>query len=135
MNKKNTKTLLEKYPKLFIQHTWSIKDSAMPWLFECGDGWFWLIDNLCNCIQSYIDDNKHLKIKQIETTQVKEKFATLRFYVNYSNELIDGMIWLAEHMSAGICESCGSNENVTQNKKGYIQSLCKKCRKQEPTLN
>jgi len=27
--------------------------------FECGDGWYWLLDNLMNTIQSYCKNNKN----------------------------------------------------------------------------
>ena len=123
MNLKNTEYLLEKYPKIFSQHKLPPSKTAMCWLFECGDGWFWLIDNLCNTIQRYINDNKK---KQVEAVQVKEKYGTLRFYTNTSDDLIDGMVWLAEAMSAGICEQCGSTVGVKATT-GWISHLCPEC--------
>ena len=51
------KKLVEKYPKLFINRNKSPQESCMHWGFECGDGWYWLIDKLCESIQSYIDNN------------------------------------------------------------------------------
>ncbi len=92
-----------------------------------GDGWYWLIDQLCECIQSYIDANKK---DQIEATQVKEKFGTLSFYYHGGDEMISGMVWLAENMSGSICETCGSTENITQTK-GWIKTICKKCLEKE----
>ena len=107
--------LFEKYPKLFAD--------KLCWGIECGDGWFWLIDELCDCIQKYIDD---IGIDQVEVVQVKEKFGTLRFYVNSSNRLIDGMIWFAEALSYKTCEVCGSVENI-RHTKGWIRTLCGDC--------
>ena len=121
----------KKYPKIFAQRKLSIKESCMPWGLCCGNGWYWLIDMLCNAIQSYIDNNEHLKIPQVEAVQVKEKFGGLRFYINGGDEEIEGMISLAEYMSYYICESCGSTENVSQNKKGWISTLCPNCRKSQ----
>lgn len=123
MNEINTKYLLEKYPKIFIQHSLSPQKTAMCWLFECGDGWFWLIKHLCAQLQWDIDRNEY---PQIEATQVKEKFGSLRFYVNNSNNEQSAMITLSERLSEFICEDCGSTDNVTQTR-GYIRSLCKKC--------
>ena len=40
--------------------------------------------------------------------QVKEKFGTLRFYTRTANEEQRGMIWMAEAISARICEECGN---------------------------
>jgi hypothetical protein len=124
MKKELQDKLYAKYPKIFVQRKLSIQQSAMPWGFECGDGWYWLIDQLCECIQSYIDNNK---IPQLEATQVKEKFGTLRFYTNISEDNIAGMIWFAEYLSAYICENCGSTEEVSQTTKGWIRTLCATC--------
>ncbi len=123
MNSENTKKLWEKYPKIFVGKDKSIQESLIPFGFECGDGWYWLIDELCNSIQSYIDNNDKI---QVEASQVKEKYGTLSFYIFSGDDLIHGMIWLAESMSANICELCGSTKDVTQTK-GWIQTLCKKC--------
>lgn len=115
--------LYKKYPKLFVQHTESLKTTCMCWGFECGNGWYWLIDQLCDSIQNYIDSNKK---EQTEVVQVKEKFGTLSFYTYNSDDLIQGMIWLAELMSANVCEVCGSTEEVTQSE-GWIKTRCKVC--------
>lgn len=125
MNKENTKKLLEKYPKIFIQHTWLIKDSAMPWLFECGNGWYKIIDLLCELLQWDIDENKHC---QIEATQVKEKYGGLRFYTNGEDEKQHGLICFAEHLSEHTCEQCGSMDNVTQTT-GWVVTMCPPCLK------
>jgi hypothetical protein len=79
--------------------------------------------------------------------QVKEKFGSLRFYyqINRLTEgtesldrdfsTIGGMVWLAEHMSGKICEYCGTTENVTQDKGGWISTLCERCRKEKEFRN
>jgi hypothetical protein len=95
----------------------------MCWGIECGDGWFNLIDNLCDLLQW---DSDHNKYPQIEAVQVKEKFGTLRFYVNGTNLQQEGMISFAEYLSGSICERCGSMEDVSQTN-GWIVTLCKKC--------
>ena len=122
MNPENTKKLYEKYPKIFGQKELSPRESLMCFGFECGDGWYWLIDELCSCIQGYMINLKD----QIEATQVKEKFGTLRFYTNYHDETVGGMIWFAENMSYSICEACGSTKDVTQTQ-GWVKTRCKKC--------
>lgn len=97
----------------------------MCWGLECGDGWYFLIDHLCGLLQWDIDRNKH---EQIEASQVKEKFGTLRFYTNSADEKQYGMICFAEYLSCYICEKCGSMDNVKQTK-GWICSLCPPCMK------
>jgi hypothetical protein len=138
------KKLCEKYPKIFAQRGLPMTETCMCWGFDCGDGWYWLIDNLCHAIQSYVDSrNEMIRIRteiddsalkpglrepklQVEATQVKEKFGALRFYISGGDDTIDGMIDLAEHMSWNICEYCGSTENIIHTK-GWITTLCAEC--------
>jgi len=163
------KKLCEKYPKIFAQRNLPMTETAMCWGLDCGDGWYWLIDNLCHSIQGYVDSrNDGVRIRkkarakitswhkfcyhffhigkknylletetedewQVEATQVKEKFGTLRFYINHGDDHIYGMIWLAEVMSAGICEMCGTTADVVPSTGGWIKYLCPKCREERNT--
>ena len=115
--------LFKKYPKIFRQKSLSMNETCMCWGISTGDGWYWLIDNLCDTIQRYIDANKQ---EQVEAIQVKEKYGGLRFYLNQESDMIHGMVWIAESMSYTICEDCGSTDGVTQTE-GWISTLCKKC--------
>jgi len=128
MQKQLDEKLVKKYPKIFENRYKSPIISCLYFGFECGNGWYWLIDNLCNTIQSYIDNNKHLNIPQVTATQVKEKFGGLRFYIDGGDKHIQGMISLAESMSYNICENCGTTENVTQTK-GWVYTRCENCKK------
>ena len=135
MEKELDEKLVKAYPLIFKDRHVDMKETAMCWGFECGDGWYWLIDNLCNSIQSYIDLNQahNPDITQIVATQVKEKYGSLRFYYNGGDRLIDGMVWLAENLSYKICEDCGSTENVTQTE-GWIYTRCEKCHKEKSRI-
>jgi hypothetical protein len=117
MNIENTKKLLRKYPNLFIQHKLPPTQSSMCWLFECDDGWYNLINDLCSKLSL-----------DVEATQVKEKFGGLRFYINGGNDKDYDLIAQAERDSLKTCEQCGSIKGVKQTK-GYIVSLCPKCMK------
>jgi len=117
--------LYKKYPKIFKQQKLPMTKTCMCWGFECGDGWYWLIDHLCSQLQWDVDRNKR---PQLEAVQVKEKFGTLRFYADGSDDYQEGMIALAEFMSASICEICGSTDKVKQTT-GWITTLCPKCKK------
>jgi hypothetical protein len=131
MKKELDNYLVEKYPKIFVNRYGDMKTTAMCWGFEHGDGWFWLLDQLCDSIQSYIDTNNGWrkddeKIPQVIATQVKEKFGTLNFYFSGGDDYIDGMVRMAENMSANICEFCGSTEDVGATQ-GWISIICKNC--------
>src|SRR3972149_5593071 len=117
--------LFEKYRKIFRQKDLDMKETAMCWGIETRDGWYMLIDKLCRSLQFHIDHNGH---PQIEATQVKEKFGSLRFYTNGEDDFQHGLITFAETMSSHICEKCGSAKDVSQNETGWIQTLCKKCK-------
>ena len=125
MKPKLQEKLYRKYPKLFRQKDLPKTQTCMCWGISTDDGWYWLIDMLCKAIQSYINNNI---FSQVEVAQVKEKFGGLRFYIDKGNDEIYGMIRLAETMSYYICEKCGSTKDISQNKGGWIKTLCQKCR-------
>jgi long-subunit acyl-CoA synthetase (AMP-forming) len=109
--------LVETYPKIL--------EKAGP--IATGDGWYWLIDNLCKQLQNDIKFSRG-KFSQIVASQVKEKFGGLRFYINSGSNEQYAVIHFAESLSYSVCEICGSLENVEQTKGSWISSLCKKCR-------
>lgn len=118
MTERNTKILLEAYPKIF----------PSDFYFECGNGWFWLISNLCEHVQKRIDMNAHLEIPQVVAIQVKEKYGSLRFYFSGGDEIIHGYVDHTEYLSYRVCEFCGSLENVGHTVwPSWIKTLCKSC--------
>jgi len=116
--------LFEKYPKIFVQRTLPMTHTCMCWGIECPDSWYDLLDNLCENIQNEVDSKKLL---QVEASQVKEKFGSLRFYLNGHIESIEDMINIAEQGSRKICAECGSKEDVISTD-SWIIFLCKDCR-------
>jgi hypothetical protein len=103
--------LFEKYPKIFADRTKPKTESCMFWGLEVGDGWYDLIDTLCQAltytystsVQVDEEDGKRLGVKpyadsyyfcveppQVIATQVKEKYGTLRFYYreDYNEEIM-----------------------------------------------
>ena len=89
------KKLLDKYPKLF--------SSKQFWGVECGDGWYDILDHLCGSLITYTYGDE-----EIYVDQVKEKFGRLRFYLSKEDDVMHGMVSMAEHMSGRICETCGN---------------------------
>ena len=55
MRKELDESLCTKYPKIFRDRRGDIRNTAMAWGFEIGDGWFNLIDMLCANIQNHIN--------------------------------------------------------------------------------
>jgi len=130
MSPKLERKLKKKYPKIFTpppeNGTIATQNPFHSWGFECGDGWYWIIDQLCAYIQGYLDTNPHLKIPQVECEQIKEKYGSLTFYHRGGSEVIRGMVQFAQYLSYSICEHCGSIENIGHSK-GWIVTLCKDC--------
>jgi len=97
--------LCGKYPKIFAERYASPMQTCMNRGFECADGWFDLIDMLCERLQFETDHNK---APQVVAVQVKEKFGELRFYTRNANERQRGMIDMAQAFSSRICDQCGN---------------------------
>src|SRR6266404_2606816 len=109
MNPELDKALCDKYPRIFADRHGNKLNTAMCWGFECGDGWYHLIDGLCSWLQGMTDSNpKHANYPQVVATQVKEKYGGLRFYVAGASSTQYGAIDLAEHLSEWTCEVCGA---------------------------
>jgi len=117
------KKLVEKYPKLLSRKDMSVRDSCMAWGMQHNDGWYNLLYNLLGTIQGYIRCNRK---PQVEIDTIKEKYGSLRIYAYNTDDIVDGMIWFAEHLSYHICEECGSMEDVAASE-GWIAVKCAKC--------
>jgi hypothetical protein len=63
---------------------------------------------------------------QIEAVQVKEKYGTLRFYVNRHDDVVDAIIDFAEEMSGCTCDKCGSPASTSN--KGWQETKCGRCK-------
>jgi hypothetical protein len=131
MKQELDKLLCEKYPKMLVNRNKPMTETCMCWGFECGDGWFQILDSLMGNIQHHIDWNnknfekgykQYKQVPQVTLDQVKEKFGTLRFYYTGGDDVIDGMVRMAESMSAVTCEQCGSPG--TTGGQGWITTLC-----------
>jgi len=109
MKKELDEQLCQKYPLIFANRHQPMNETAMCWGFDCGDGWFNILDQLCLNIQYYIEwkNKKETVVEQVVADQVKEKFGTLRFYYSGGDEHIAGMVAMAESMSGVTCEDCG----------------------------
>ncbi len=123
MNKKNTEKLYKDFPKLYKGHAKSPKESSMSWGFSCGDGWFNLIHTLSAALENHMSEQPGL---DIEAVQVKEKFGTLRFYIDGGDAYAEELISEAARQSSLICEDCGEPANL-QRHGGWFATLCRLC--------
>lgn len=144
MKKELDEALCAAYPKIFKDRRGDVKETLMCWGFECGDGWYQVLDSLCGNIQHHIDwshknhawdlkwNEEHQEeqrpvrepVPQVVAVQVKEKFGGLRFYYDGGDEQISGMVRMAESWAANTCETCGSPGKMRNG--GWIRTLCDK---------
>lgn len=137
MNEENTKKLFDKFN--FFHPETPVTESLMSFGFECGDGWFQLIWNLCENLEKQIEEElNELNPKEatkallnndysFKVQQVKEKFGGLRFYISSGSDEIYNLIEEAENKSETICETCGK-PGLLSNDRGWVSTLCKNCR-------
>lgn len=136
VNEENTQKLIEDFPRLYRGRECGL----MPYGFECGDGWFGLIQKLSFDIEQ-ATRNAGLNSSSEQwprATQVKEKWGTLRFHFHIRSpgendldpvhtlmptgiieprlaiciETLRELISKALEESAGICERCGLAHNA-----------------------
>jgi hypothetical protein len=153
MNKELDAKLVADYPELYRNRFGNMRETLMCWGFDCGDGWYQIIDTLSyaltmphlsakkdledwtknlgkemwpGCIGTQEDIDKAQK-KFDETpcpvaVQVKEKFGTLRFYVDGATDIQYNYIEFAEMMSGRTCEVCGKPGQTYY--MGWHRTLC-----------
>lgn len=121
------KALCAKYPKIFVNRHGSMRTTCMCWGFP-GDGWYNILDELCGKIQAICDRYPDSEHHQVVASQVKEKFGTLRFYIEgCHNDIFDevhALIDEAEAKTAETCEECGEPGKARGG--GWILTLCDK---------
>jgi hypothetical protein len=115
--------LYHKYPAIFRQRKLPMSESNMCFGFEFQNGWYDIIDNLCQQIQDYVNAGN---CDQVEATQVKEKYGQLSFYIAGGDDFVYNLIDAAEDLSYKTCEYCGTTKNVGRTI-GWIITCCKKC--------
>lgn len=139
-------TLVEKYPLLFSHPEGSMEPFAL-FGFECDIGWYHIIDRACEIMYrkcrsiklnidyytthhdtSFLDElKKSLTVEEQglpKVVQVKEKFGTLRFYIEGGTAIHSAVADMAESMSEVTCEKCGNNAITFH--MGWHKTLCLK---------
>jgi hypothetical protein len=115
--------LVKKYPDALSEYGSDPRHSCMAWGFACGDGWYKIIEELCEKVGN---------IPGFKFAQVKEKFGALTIYYDGPNTeddraIVRKAINEAENKSVVICETCGEKgERASQG--GWLSTECKKCK-------
>lgn len=123
MRKENDELLCQRYPEIFIERHLPVTKSCMGRGFECGDGWFNIIDAFCARVKWDVDQGY---MPPVVVRQVKEKFGTLRIYYTGGNELTAGLKEMAEAISECTCEACGYPAQQSNDSR-WVMTLCQAC--------
>lgn len=107
--------LFKKYPDLFRERHLPPSETCMCWGIACGEGWCQLIDELCCNLHKLFTEAGLSGESYPAAVQVKEKFAGLRFYLEFKDKTVDKsvmtkayeLIQEAEGKSYYICDVCG----------------------------
>jgi len=142
MTDQHFEELAKRWPDLF--------QKSGDFEFSINEGWYDIIDILCGMLSHKVEsvkrrlkyamenpDAKFTKpISELEAdvdkaleelptiVQVKEKFGTLRFYVDGGTPEMHNYIEFAEAMTSRVCETCGSPGKSRTG--GWIRVLCDK---------
>jgi hypothetical protein len=111
------KQLTETFPEIFQpRYMKNHRETPLEYFgFECGDGWYKIIYDLCTELMS-VPHPAPL------AAQVKEKYGTLRFYIEDGTDQHYNIIDHYEHLSGKTCEVCG--EPGQRRMGGWIRTLC-----------
>lgn len=126
MNEDLSNRLQAEFPDLYSWSPYAHQAQDYFLGFECGDGWFDILHDLSGKLtqevkryyEKYSDDEP----VKFRSAQVKEKYGTLRFYMNYSTDEMNQLILEAERKSSRTCEICGKPGLIDSN--GWIQVRC-----------
>ena len=119
MNTSLTEALVTGFPDLYADYNQPMTQSCMAWGFECGDGWFNLIDEL----------SAKLEPLGAAAVQVKEKYGGLRYYCHAPTKTATEVFELvnnAEDESLKICELCGRPGETLGG--GWLKTRCEECK-------
>lgn len=98
------KQLCEKYPKIFRDRHGDMRETLMCWGFDCGDGWYNILDAACANMQHHIDWHNDTRERNIKFNDMLAKaragdHTELDEYVNvyredarqkYKNSILNG---------------------------------------------
>jgi hypothetical protein len=109
--------LVTEYPGLFAGVYMEPSQNLMCFGCECGDGWYSLIDGACKELSALGEDCRFI--------QIKEKFGTLRLYLDSATDEAWNIVAKYENLSEHMCEVCGQDGEVRGG--GWLRCLCEDC--------
>jgi hypothetical protein len=122
MHEELSKKLIKAFPIFFNM---SRKNTFGYYGFQISDGWYKLVYELAEKIDAQAKLENLSKKDWPTCSQIKEKFGTLRIYINCKSDAFQGIKQEYEAKSALICKQCGNLGKVYDN--NCMRVLCKNC--------
>jgi hypothetical protein len=119
--------IINKYPELFGEPPFDPKETLICFGFEVSEAWLPILEK---GFQEMAEVIKESGQKDFRVRQVKEKFASLRVYTNYTTDEVEAVIEKMEDECSHTCEKCGSPEGKLR-QDGWLAIICDKCYEQE----
>lgn len=97
MSPEKDEELCKKYPKIFKDRYADMRTTAMCWGFECGDGWYNIIDKLCSNIQGHIDFRRKQRLidlrynRALKAALVGDTSGLIRYH-SYRGQVSEGAL-------------------------------------------
>ena len=111
----NWKPFMSEFPILFGEGKF-----VSLWV---GEGWFEILWNLCVSLEGIAKARIAEGHAPLRVVQVKEKYGSLRMYVDGGTDEVEDMIDAAEAKSETICEVCGAPGSI-HTIRGWDKTLC-----------
>ena len=119
MTELNKQLLFAAGPSIFRKDSHIVKTATI----DCSDGWLSILLDLV--IKLEARNSKLPYHQRLGVMQIKEKFGTLRFYVDQLEGLDEQDIQDAEEKSTITCEDCGARGFLFDD--GWMRTLCDPC--------
>lgn len=102
MKKELDEALCKKYPKIFRDRHAPMTHTAMCWGFDCSDGWYNIIDQMCRQMQWHIDYSRRerarvLRYNRALTRALKGDVRALEMNFTYAKNATEPDKWAIEN--------------------------------------
>ena len=119
--------LVKDFPHVFYRDPIPGREPWSMFGFECSDGWEPLLREAATKLeplfaQGIANDPEGFKFGYYRTSQIKEKYGTLRWYLSGGTEEMEAIINKAEIKSHKTCEQCGKKGKVRGH--GWLYCAC-----------
>jgi len=111
--------LYNTYPLIFCQKDLPVTESSMFRGIECADGWYPILDGLCDVLSNHACRGSH---PPIEAVQVKQKLGGLHFYTNGDCDWCTGAVRFGSSMSYRVCEETG-HPGILMTRTRWVRTL------------